>query len=103
MADLERYDVLLYARAYRDLDEIYGYIAEQLQAPGAALNLVDEIEEAIASLETLPHRGAIRRIGAFANQGYRQLRVKHFVIIYRVIEKSRQVHIVTVRYGRSEF
>lgn len=95
--------MLLYERAYEDLDDIYAYISEHLQAPGTALALVDELEEVILSLEKLPHRGAIRRVGAYANQDYRQLRVKHFVIVYRVVEQTKQVHIVTVRYGASCF
>lgn len=100
---MDKYKVLLYARAYRDLDAIYGYIAESLQAPDTAARMIDELEEAIFSLETLPHRGAERRVGAYANQGYRQLRVKHYVIVYRVLEDDKQVHIVTVRYGPSDF
>lgn len=64
--DLQKYDVLMYARAYRDLDEIYTYIAEQLKAPGTAAVLVNEIENAILDLEVFLERGAIRRIGAFS-------------------------------------
>ena len=66
MDDLQKYDVLMYARAYRDLDEIYTYIAEQLKAPGTAAVLVNEIENAILDLEVFLERGAIRRIGAFS-------------------------------------
>jgi hypothetical protein len=46
---LNKYDVKLYARAYRDLDSIYTYIAENLLEPGTALNMVDELEKAISS------------------------------------------------------
>ena len=46
---MDKYKVLLYARAYRDLDAIYGYIAESLQAPDTAAHMIDELEEAIFS------------------------------------------------------
>ncbi len=100
---LDNYIVKLYARAYRDLNGIYSYIAENLQEPGTALNMVDELEKAIFSLEQLPERGAIRRVGAYANGDYRQLFVKNYVIIYRVLKEKKEVHIVTVRYAPSNF
>lgn len=95
---MDKYDVKLYARAYRDLDSIYIYIAENLLEPGTALNMVDELEAAIWGLEQLPERGAIRRVGAYANGDYRQLFVKNYCIIYRVLKEKKEVHIVTIRY-----
>lgn len=91
----EHYTVKLYPRAYRDLDDIYTYIAKS--------HMVGELEKAIYSLEQLPERGAIRRIGAYANRDYRQLFVKNYVIVYRVRKKEKEVHIVTVRYAPSNF
>lgn len=99
---MDKYDVKLYTRAYRDLDGIYTYIAENLLEPGTALNRVDELEAAIFSLEQLPERGATRRIGAYANGDYRQLFVKNYCI-YRMLEEKKEVHIVTVRYTPSNF
>ena len=100
---MDKYVVKLYARAYRDLEDIYTYIAENLLEPGTALNMVDGLEDAIFSLEQLPERGAIRRVGAYANGDYRQLFVKNYVIIYRVLKQKKEVHIVTVRYTPSNF
>ena len=100
---MDKYAVKLYARAYRDLDEIYAYIAGNLSSPDTALNMVDALEEAIFSLEEMPERGSIRRIGIYADTGYRQLFVKNYVIIYRVLKDKKEVHIVTVRYAPSSF
>jgi plasmid stabilization system protein ParE len=100
---LDKYDVKIYARAYRDLEGIYTYIAENLLEPGTALNMVDELEKAIFSLEYLPERGAVRRVGAYANGDYRQLFVKKYCIIYRVLKEEKEVHIVTVRYAPSNY
>lgn len=100
---LDKYSVKLYTRAYRDLNEIYAYIAKTLLDPRAALSLVDELEEAIFSLELLPKRGAVRRFGLYANGNYRQLFVKNYCIIYYLVEKKKEVHIVTVRYTPSNF
>ena len=42
---LDKYVVKIYARAYRDLDGIYTYIAETLMEPETALNMIDELEK----------------------------------------------------------
>jgi len=98
-----RYTVKLYARAYKDLDSIYTYIAEQLLEPNAALHVIDQLEDAILSLEQFPQRGAIRKVGAYAHGQYRQLFVAHYIIVYRIQEESKVVYVVTVRYAPSHF
>lgn len=99
----DKYVVKLYAHAYRDLDDIYTYIAEILLEFGTALNMIDELEEAIFSLEHLPERGAIPRIGAYGGGNYHQLFVKNHCIIYRLMKEKKEVHIVTVRYTPGNF
>ncbi len=100
---LDKYAVKLYAHAYRDLEGIYSYIADNLSAPIAADNIINALEEAIYSLEVFPERGAIRKIGIYADSGYRQLFVKKYIIVYRVLKEQKEVHIVTVRYAPSNF
>ncbi|MBO5042231.1 MAG: type II toxin-antitoxin system RelE/ParE family toxin [Clostridia bacterium] len=100
---MDKYTVRLYTRAYRDLDGIYVYIAEQLSEPLVAERLIESIEEAIFSLESFPERGSVRRIGAYADQGYRQLFAKNYVIVYRVLKDKKEVHVVAVRYAQSQF
>ena len=98
-----KYQVKITPQAFRDMDMIYDYIARHLLEPGTANNLVDEIEAGIFSLEEMPNRGAPRRIGNYANKGYRQLFIKNYTIVYRVDETEKQVIIVTVKYSGSDF
>lgn len=100
---MDKFAVKLYTRSYRDLDGIYNYIGNNLFEPTIANNMIDALEEAIYSLEYLPERGALRRIGSYANGDYRQLFVKHYIIIYRVLKEKKEVHIVAVRYAPSQF
>ena len=100
---MDKYEVRLMNQALQDLDEIYGYIARNLQEPGVAAELPDALESEILSLEYLPYRCSERRTGSFANSGYRQLMVKNYIVVYRIDEAHKQVLIVTVRYARSSF
>ena len=100
---MEQYSVKLMGRARRDLDGIYAYIAKTLLEPGTAISLVEQIEEQILSLNTMPYRCPERKRGAYANRGYRELLVGNYTVIYRIDETERQVIVVTVRYSRSDF
>ena len=98
-----KYTVKLYPRAYRDLDEIYSYIAVNLTEPDTASKMVSAIEEAVYGLEQFPKRGSKRKNGVYANQEYRQIFVSNYTIIYRVYDEKQEVHIITVRYAPSQF
>ncbi len=100
---LDKYGVKLLSAAYRSLEDIYTYIAEELHEKQTALKFIDKLEEAIFSLEIMPYRGAKRCVGAYAKKGYRQIFVKNFTVVYRIDESQKQVIIVTVRYSGSEF
>ena len=95
---LDKYTVKLYARAYQDLEEIYSYIANSLLEPDTALNMVDALETAILSLAQFPERRAIRRVGAYSNKDYRQLFLKNYTIVYRIVKQKKEVHVITIRY-----
>ena len=99
----DKYAVKLMSRALRDLDGIYAYIAKNLLEPGTAIKMVDTLESEILKLDTLPYRCPMREIGSYANQGYRQLFVKNYTVIYRIEEESKTVIVVTVRYSPSQF
>ncbi len=87
----------------RDLDGIYNCIARTVLEPETALKLVSRLENAVLSLEIMPHRCPERKRGAYANRGYRQLFVENYTAIFRVDEVKKTVVVVTVRYSSSEF
>ena len=88
---LDKYKVKISPKAYRELDSIYQYIAEQLTAPETALKTVDEIEKAILGLNEMPYRGSERKIGVYANKGF------------RIDESNKMVIVITIRYSPSNF
>ena len=100
---MNKYTVKLMQRAIRDLDEIYNYIADEFKEIGSAEHMANLLEKAILGLDEMAYRGALRKAGAFAARGYRQLFVKNFTIVYRVDEEKKIVILVTVRYTLSSF
>lgn len=100
---MNKYIVKITPQVYRELASIYQYSAENLMMPETSLRIVAEIESAIFSLDMLPYRGAERKIGRYANKGYRQLFVDNYTIVYRIDELNKWVIIVTVQYSPGNF
>lgn len=97
-----KYRVLLNPRAFRDLDEIYQYIALENLAPESAKKQTERIRSALQNLEYFPYAHQQRLEGRFAGKGYRQLVVDHYIAVYRIDEKNKIVRIITIQYcGRN--
>ena len=100
---IDKYKVKMFDQAYCDLDGIYDHIANTLMEPGIALNIVENIENAILNLDIMPHRCPERKIGAYAYQGYRQLFVGNYTAVFRIDEASKSVLIITIKYSSGQF
>ena len=92
--------VLLTNAAARDLDALYGYIAEH-DAPRKANFVLRQIEKAFTNLSEFPERGTYpKELLAIGIREYREVFFKPYRIIYRVMEKN--VYILLIVDGRRD-
>lgn len=99
---MDKYEVLLYPKAFRDLDDIYAYIAFEKLSPENAKGQTDRIWDAIRMLEQMPEAHQDRMVGRYAGKGYKQLIIDNYLIIYKMDNASKKVFVVTVQYqGRN--
>ncbi|SEA18695.1 Plasmid stabilization system protein ParE [Pseudobutyrivibrio sp. ACV-2] len=99
---MTKYTVELMPRAYRDIEEIYAYIAYEKLSPENAKGQIDRIKEAILGLDTLPESHQDRVTGRYAGKGYKQLIVDNYIAIFRIDADKMRVLVVTVQYqGRN--
>ena len=99
---MDKYRVRLYPKAYRDIDEIYAYIALEKMSPENAKALTDRIWNALSTLEQFPAAHQDRQEGRYAEKGYKQLLIDHYVAIFKIDEDKKTVYVVTVQYqGRN--
>lgn len=96
---MTKYEVLLYPKAYRDIEEIYTYLALEKKEPGIEKGQTDRIWDAISSLQSYPESHQDRLIGRFAGKGYKQLVIDNYIVIFKINNEKRKVLIVTVQYG----
>lgn len=99
---MDKYQVRIYPRAVRDIDNIFKYIKSELLSPDNAKEQTDRIKSALESLETFPISHQQRLEGRYAGKGYRQLIIDNYLAIYKIDEKSKIIYIITVQYqGRN--
>ncbi len=86
--------------ASRDLEDLYRYIASH-DAPGKADDVLDQIEKAFSNLSEYPERGAYpKELLAVGLREYREIHVKPYRIIYRVMAES--VYVMMIADGRRD-
>ena len=95
---MDKYEVMLYPKAYRDIDDIYAYIAFEKLSPENAKGQTDRIWNAIKSLERFPESHQERLNCRYAGNGYKQLIIDNYIAIYKIDKNARRVYVVTVQY-----
>jgi plasmid stabilization system protein ParE len=97
---MQQYSVQITDKALEDMEEIYIYIAEQLQAPENAMGQYNRIAEAIQKLTVFPERVRIMESEPEHTIGLRQLPIDNFSVFY-VIEDDRVI-VTRVLYSASD-
>ena len=100
---MNKYDVRLYKRAFKDLDSIYYYIAYNKLSPENAKGQVNRIKKAILDLDTFPQSHQDRLIGRYADKGYKQLLIDNYIAIFKIDENNKIVWVVTIQYYARRF
>lgn len=98
MAD-KTYFVKVTIQAEEQLQAIIKYIAFELNAPKAALRLLDEIESATSSLSQFPHRVALTEEEPWRSLGIHKMPVKNFLVYFWIDEENRKVQVTAIIYG----
>lgn len=99
---MDKYEVMLYPKAFRDIDDIYAYIALEKLSPENAKGQTDRIWDALRTLEQIPEVHQDRLVGRYAGKGYKQLLIDNYVVVFKIDKDSKKVFVVTVQYqGRN--
>ena len=99
---MNKYKVKLTPRAFRDLDDIFAYIALEKLSPENAKGQTDRIKTKLKTLEVFPQSHQERTEGRYGGKGYRQLLIDNYMSIFRINEIDKNVYVITIQYqGRN--
>jgi len=99
----KKYKLKITQLAQEDLDEIFLYISENLHAPMAANNLMDEIENSIKSLCLFPYKSPLSIDIMLIQKGYRKLIIENYIALYLIDEDNKQIIIARIFYGAMDY
>ncbi len=94
---MKRYTIQITDKALADMEEIYNYIAIQLQAPENAMGQYNRIAEAIEGLNVFPESIRLMESEPERTMGFRQLVVDNYSAFYVI--KDEKVIVTRVLYS----
>lgn len=97
---MKQYKVEITDKALADMEEIYNYIAIQLQAPENAIGQYNRIAKVIEELDMFPEKVRLMESEQERTMGLRQLAVDNYPVFY-VIENERVI-VMRVLYSASD-
>ena len=99
----DHYKLIILPEAQEDIRNIILYIARELAAPQAVLNLQDESQKEINSLAKMPKRIKTVDDQPWKDAGIRKTRVKNYYIYFLVDDEEMAVKVNAVIYvGRDQ-
>ena len=98
--DMKHYIVQITDKALADMEEIYDYIAIQIQAPENAMGQYNRIAEAIERLAVFPKCVRVMESEPECTMGLRQLPVDNYSVFYVI--KEERVIVTRVLYSASD-
>lgn len=88
--------------ANRDIADAVNYIADELLAPKAALDLLDALDKSISRLKDFPYSCRVYQSVKPLEQEYRIILVKNYAVFYTVDEQKNLVEITRVIYAKRD-
>ena len=100
---MDKYCVIVLDPAKDDLTEIIDYISIELDAPIAAENLMNAVDNVFSRLADFPTDYSRVPDDCLAAQGYRMIVIKNYIIFYTFNEDEKTVYIERILYGRRDW
>jgi plasmid stabilization system protein ParE len=94
-----RYEVQLTDAALAAIGAQARYIAEEVGAPLNAQRWLEQVWDAVDSLERFPRRGSMAEEDAYVEYEVRQLIVDSHLLLFTVDDEQRRVWIIGLRHG----
>lgn len=96
------YEVKVSEAAEMQLKQISDYISVEVQAPQAAENVLDDLQQAILSLGAMPERIPLARNKFLKKHALHCMIVRQYLIYFQIDKTAAQVNVVAVIYGKRD-
>lgn len=97
------YRVRVLPLAIEDLQEIYNYIAFELQSVINAENQLSRLQDEIQKLDFMPESFKLYEKEPWKSRGLRFFSVDNYIVFYVINNNAKEVNVLRVLYGRIDF
>ncbi len=97
------YKVIVIDPAKNTLMDIVMYITDNLANKKAAKDFLDEVNSSYNNLASTPFMYSACPDERLKRQGYRRVVIKNYIMVYRVLERKKEVQISAFFYGGSNY
>lgn len=98
-----KYRVKIVLKAEEDLDDIFYYIALELNNKSAAEKMIYLFSNKILRLQEFPFSCSLVEDDLLKDKGYRKLIIDNYIVFYIVNEEDQLVIVMRVLYGRKKY
>lgn len=95
-----QYTIKITSQAQEQLREILHYIAFELEAPDAAVQMLDKLQKDIASLSYFPNRIALTEEEPWHSMGIHRMPVKNYLVYFWINEAEKKVQVTAILFNR---
>lgn len=100
---MEKYEILVSESYQRDIKSIIKYITNDIDAPLAAADFLDDIENIISSLSHMPYRHNLVDDPYLEQKKFRKCISKNYIVFYNVDENSKTVMVHRILHTRQNW
>ncbi len=93
------YSCAFTARAEQDLDEILGYIKNELKNPDAAARFGQKVFRCCDTLCAQPEAGMFVENEYLTDKQVRRILVENYIVYYKAAAEEKTVYILRIVYG----
>ena len=86
-----------------DIDSVYQYIKENLEAPMTAENLMKELKAKLNYLKENPFARSYVQDEFLANIGFRPMKVKNYIIFYIIDQEKNIINLIRFLYNKRDW
>jgi toxin ParE1/3/4 len=97
------YNVKILPSVIEDLQQIYNYIAYELQSIINAENQLNRIQEEISKLDFMSESFRLYEKEPWKSRGLRFFSVDNYIVFYVINNNAKEVNVLRVLYGRIDF
>jgi toxin ParE1/3/4 len=99
----KRYEIFIYPKAEKDMEDIFQYVCNELGSPKAARDIINKFENALDNISLFSDSCPYTNNEAIIDKEIRKLIIDNYIVFYKADKENRQINVIRVIYGMRNY